>query len=113
MDELAVLEGDVEVERAEAGVLLPFGAQVHLDPLLLAVPLGDVGEPVGGEVAVELAVEDVQDVAVELGGHTGGVVVGGDEPGGVLHEVGAEEQPVPRRHLVGELARGTWPARPA
>ena len=85
------------------GVLVALGPQVHLDPLLVLVPLGHVGEAVGREVAVELAVEDVEDVAVELGGDAGGVVVGGDEAGRVLHEVGAEEEPVARRHLVGEL----------
>ena len=55
---------------------------------------GDVRERVGVEVGVELAVHDVQHVAVELGGDAGGVVVGGDEPVDVLHEVGAEQERV-------------------
>ena len=66
----------------------------HLDPLVVGVAPGDVVEGVGIEVGAELAVEHAQHVAVELGGHAGGVVVGGDEPVDVLHEVGAEEERV-------------------
>ena len=63
------VELDVEAERADAHVLARRGAQAHLDPLALAVEERDVLERVDVEVGVELAVEDVQDVAVELGRH--------------------------------------------
>ena len=65
---LARREGDVEAERADVHVHPPLGAQAHLDPLALAVEEGDVLEGVDVEVGVELAVDDAQDVAVELGG---------------------------------------------
>ena len=63
------------------------------------------------EVGVELAVEHAQHVAVELGGHAGGVVVGGDEPVDVLHEVGAEQERVAGRERRGEVGeeRGARP----
>ena len=51
-------------------------AQPHLDPLVLAVEEGDVLEGLDVEVGAELAVEDAQDVAVELA-VTPAVVVGG------------------------------------
>ena len=59
------------------------------------------------EVGVELAVEHRQHVAVELGGHAGGVVVGRDEPVDVLHEVGAEQQRVAGREPWPRGRRGT------
>ena len=65
------------------------------------------------EVGAELAVEHVQDVAVELGGDAGRVVVGGDEPVGVLHEVGAEQERVAGLEPGGERRRGTRRASPA
>ena len=40
------------------------------------VPAGHVVEVVGGEIGAQLAVEDVEHIAVELGGDPGGVVVG-------------------------------------
>jgi predicted transcriptional regulator of viral defense system len=46
------------------------------------------------EVAVELAIDDVQDVTVELCGDPLRVVVGRLEHLGVLDEIGAEQQPV-------------------
>ena len=47
-------------------------------------------------MAPQLAVEHPQHVAVELGGHALGVVVGGDQAAGVLDQVGAEQQRVAR-----------------
>ena len=73
------------------------GPQAHLDPLGVGVEARDVLERVRVEVGVELAVEHAQHVAVELGGHAGGVVVGGDEAVDVLDQVGAEEEGVAGR----------------
>jgi hypothetical protein len=56
---------------------------------------GDVLEVLDGQVAVERAVEDAQQVAVELGRHPGGVVVGGLDDGWILDQVGTQEQVVP------------------
>ena len=72
-------------------------AQAHLDPLALAVEERDVLEGVDVEVGAELAVDDVQDVAVELGGDARRVVVGGLEHRRVLDEVGAQQEVVVAR----------------
>jgi len=56
----------------------------------------------GVEVGAELTVEDDERVADEPLGGPLLVVVGRDEPGGVLEEVGAEEQPLTRLERVGE-----------
>src|SRR5439155_6269255 len=70
------------------------------DPVLGGVVAGDVLEPGQIEGGAQLAVEDGEHVAVELGGDAGGVVVGGLEPGDVLHQVGAEEERVAWVHRV-------------
>ena len=67
------------VEVAEVDELLRQRPQADVDPLVVGVPEGDVLEGVEIEVGVELAVEDVEDVLVELGGDARGVVVGGLE----------------------------------
>ena len=74
--------------------MLAARAQAHLDPLVLGVEQGDVVEVLGVEVGVELAVEDAQDVAVELGGDALLVVVGGLQHARVLDQVGAHQQVV-------------------
>ena len=99
-----VAKCDVEVERLDAHVLRRERAQAHLDPLVLAVEERDVLEGVDVEVGAELAVDDVQDVAVERRGDARGVVVGGLDDRRVLDEVGAEQQAVARR-------AATWPSR--
>ena len=70
----------------------PRGAKSHLDPFLGGIPARDVREGVDVEVGVELAVEHAQDVAIELGGDAGAVVVRGNEPSDILDEVGTEQQ---------------------
>ena len=72
--------------------LLAVRPQAHLDPGVGPVEEGHVLEGVGIEVGVELAVDHVQHVAVELGGHAGPVVVGRLQDGPVLRQVGAEHQ---------------------
>ncbi len=53
-------------------------------------------EPSGIEVTAEFPVDDVQDVAIELGGHATRVVVRRLEPCRILDEVGAEQQRLAR-----------------
>src|SRR4029077_2742469 len=60
--------------------------------LVPGVPDRDVVEFIDIEVAVELAVEHSQDVLVEFRRDAGRVVVGGNQYGGVLHQIGAEQQ---------------------
>ena len=54
------------------------------------------------EVGGQLSVQDVQDVAVELGGHARGVVVGLDEGRRVLHQGRAQEQPLTLVQVVAD-----------
>jgi hypothetical protein len=83
----------------------PLRAQAHLDPLALAIEERNVLEGVDVEVGVELAVDHAQDVAIELGGHAGGVVVGGLDDRRVLDQVGAEQQVIDARaQQLGETA---------
>ena len=79
------------------------GPQPHLDPLVVGSQRATCANALGVEVGVELAVHDVQHVAVELGGHAGRVVVGGDEPVDVLDEVGAEQERVAGLEPGGDL----------
>jgi hypothetical protein len=72
------------------------GPQPHLDPAPVGVPERHVLERRRVEVGTQFAVDDVQHVAVELGGDAGRVVVGGNQHVRRLHQVGAEEQPLAR-----------------
>src|SRR5262249_7752917 len=72
---LAGGEARAQADAGELDVVGVAGAQSHLDPLVLGVEAGDVVEGARIEVGTELAVDDVEDVAVELGGDAGGVVV--------------------------------------
>ena len=86
------------------------GAQPHLDAVLVLVPAGDVVEAGRVEVGAELPVEDGQDVAVELGGHPGSVVVGGHQSAPVLDQVGPQQQGVPGGHRPVEVGEEDLPA---
>src|SRR5436305_2722281 len=106
--ELEVQVGDVDGHR-------PTGAQAHLDPLAAAVEEGDVLERRGLEVRGQLAVHHVQDVAVELRGHTRCVVVGGLDHLRLLDQVGAEQEviggPQERPHVAqARTAAAGWEA---
>ena len=54
--------------------------QMHLDPRQDVVPAGLVAEGVDRDVAAELAVDAVEQIEVELGGHAFRIVIGGDQP---------------------------------
>ncbi len=88
---------------------LAAGAQAHLDPLVFAVEQRHVVEVGGVEVRLQLTVEHVQDVAVELGRDPLGVVVGGLQGAGVLHQVGAQQQVVAVRQQTRDLAQDAPP----
>ena len=102
---LAARELDLEVERPDRDPAGAPGTQAHLDPLVLRVEERHVLEQVGREVGVELAVEHVQDVAVELGGHAVRVVVGRLQRVDVLDQVGAEQEVVAGGEEPGERAQ--------
>ena len=64
--------------------------EMHLDAGVGGVPDGAVGEAGKIEVCAELAVEAGEDVAVEGGGDSGGIVVGGEQSGDGLPRAGGE-----------------------
>ncbi len=71
---------------------------MHLDTRVVGVPEGAVAEAVGEEVGVEFAVEAGEDIAIEGGGDSRAIVVGGEESGdgfGVAgREIRAEDERV-------------------
>ena len=89
---------EVDALTGELDGLFGEAFQMHFDAALFLVPADAVGEVVEVEITIELVVEVGEDVFVEGGGYTGGVVVGGEEVGygflGVGTEVGAEEESV-------------------
>ena len=91
-------EGHVEVEVGRPGRVWSSVERSHISMRWSAsFQRATCSNRLGVEVGAELAVEHEQHVAVELGGDPGAVVVGGDQPGPVLDQVGAEQEPVVRR----------------
>ena len=66
--------------------------QMHLDARFQGVPHSAMREPIDVEVAIELAVDPHQQVAVERRGHLQRIVVGEQQRAFLLHQVGAEQQ---------------------
>src|SRR5881628_1968941 len=69
------------------------GEQVHLDPARLPVVEAVMSPGLGGEVAVDGSIHDAENVAIELAGDAGGVVVGRLEDSPVLDEVHPQQEP--------------------
>ena len=73
--------------------LLPLLAgEMHLDAVALGIVEGVMAEACEIEVAVELAIDAREQVEIELRRDAGGVVIGGVEDAGVLHQVDADDQ---------------------
>src|SRR5947209_3539730 len=68
------------------------GDQMHFDARQYVVPPCLVTEGVDRHVAVELAVDPLEQVEVELGGDSLGLVIGGDQPLDRPHAVRADQQ---------------------
>ncbi len=100
---LTLCELDLEAKVHDGHRLAFQGAQPHLDPLVLRVVDGHVGEALGVEAGSHLPVEHRQEVAVERCGHAQHVVVGSLEPGGVLHEVATQQQGLSVVEVPGDL----------
>ena len=77
---------------------------VSFHPFPLTVEPRHVLEAVEHEVAAELTVDDSEHVPVELDRDPGGVVVRRLDTGGVLHEVGPEQECVARAESRPQLA---------
>src|SRR6266436_4029097 len=102
----------VEPQPAELHVLRNTGNEVHLDARLGLVVERDMAEGLRLEVAVDAAVDDLEDVPVECPGHAARVVVGGFEQYLVLDQVEAEEETVlgsaEQRAYLGEQPLPGW-----
>ena len=89
IDEPAV---EVEAAAGDREVDVARGDQVHFDARQDVVPARFMAEGVDRDVAVELAVDALEQVEVELGGDALGIVIGGDQPLDRLDPVHADQE---------------------
>ena len=101
---------DIDAQRVDGYLLVDLRSQSHLDAVLGLVVAGDVVERGEIEVTSEVAIDHRQDVAVERGGDTGGVVVRCDQPLAILDQVGPHKERVTGDHRAGQLAEEPGPA---
>ena len=91
-------DGFTCLQRAgEVGSPNPYGlflprAKVHLDATLVLVISDLVREVPQHEVPIDLAIDTGQQIEVERGGDTGGIVVGWQEVGHRLLQISAKHQ---------------------
>jgi hypothetical protein len=90
MDRRALGEGEALARDREGHV--PRRNEVHFDPRQYVVPACLVAEGVDRDVAIEFAVDSLEEVEVEGGGDTGGIVVGCNEALDRLHFVHADQE---------------------
>ena len=102
-------EDHLHLEGRDAYMFGLNGSQPHLDAARGVVPYADMLETLRGKVGAQIAVEHVQDIAVELGSDPRCIVVGANEPARVLAQVGAEEEPVAWCHGRGDVTQKTTP----
>ncbi len=92
---------DGQIQRRDPHPLCRACPQPHLDALFVGVPPGHMLEGVKVEIGIELAVDHGEHIAIEPGRHARAVVIGADQPAGVLDQVGAQQQGVTRLQRVG------------
>ena len=90
MDRLARRHGEGAAFDGEVDILLR--RQMHLDPRAVVVPDRTVAEGVDRDGAVQLAVDPVEQVAVERRRHALRIVIGGDQHLAGLGPVHADQQ---------------------
>src|SRR5262249_16458777 len=90
VDRLAGAELDDPSAHAHLLTLLP--DEVHLDAVAFAIVESAVVEAREIEIAIELAIDALEQVEVELRRQAGRVVVGGIENARVLHQVDPDDQ---------------------
>ena len=81
VDLLARQKGHLEAEFPDKSSHLPGCPQAVGDAAGLGVEPGKVLEGIHRDVAIQLPVDNTEDIAVEVGGHALGVVVSGEELG--------------------------------
>ena len=81
------------------------GDQVHLDARQDVIPARLVAEGVDRHVAVELAVDPLEQVEVERGGDALRIVISGDQPLDRLHPVHPDQQLRADAEQVAEMAQ--------
>jgi len=89
--------------------LVADGAQSHLHPLGLGIPNGDMSKILWIDVAPKLTVDNSQHVPVKGSRHALMVIVGRDQPLGVLDQIHAQQQGISRFH---HPSQGRKEARP-
>ena len=96
---------DRESFAGDMQMLLTPTLQVHFHPRPRGIEKRTVDKCVGIDIAIKLAVDPVQQIAVEPRGEPGGVVVGGIEDGWVLDQVNAQDKAVARPQQAACLAQ--------
>ena len=84
--------GKYDRAAADARRLIAAANKVHLDPALRLVPDRPVIESIQVKAGAELPIDSGQQVAVERGGHSMGVVVRWQEHLGRLGEISADDE---------------------
>src|SRR5215469_12028420 len=92
-------------EIADRYQLLAVCRQAHFDPFIRRVPDGEMPELLDGEVGVQIAVDDFEDVAVELRRDAGRVVVGAEQAADVFDQVRPQEEGVARTQGGSDLTK--------
>jgi len=100
---LAGSERHRHAEARERDPLRTASPQVHLDLALSSIEEGDVIEGRRIEVTAELAIDDLENVAIEFRGDARAIVVRCFEHGRLLDEIGAEQEMLARPQSSGDL----------
>ena len=87
MDRLSRLQPQGHAGPAHLDPLPDHRTQMHLDTLRLGIVSHRMLELAQIEIAVELAVDAAQQVAIESSGHAGGIVIGVDQARNRFHQV--------------------------
>ena len=84
---------EFELPPAQADPLPPEADQVHFDALRAGIVRRVMGKAIQVEIRAQFSIGTRQKILVEHGGDAGGIVIGGVQPGRVLHQVHADQQP--------------------
>ena len=102
VNRLAGLELDREIAAGDAHLTGPLADEVHLDaPLFLSVD-GPMGKISYRKISAEFSVDPRQQVEVEAGRHTGGVIVGSLENPRILAQVDPQQEAILRPERLGD-----------
>jgi len=90
---------EIEAAPGEADGLRAMAQQMHLDRGFRIVPAGLVLKRLNHEVRAEFSIDPREQIEIELRGHAGGIIVGGDQDVEGLLEIDAGARTTqPRPH---------------